>query len=198
MRNRETSASSPSEPLNGRHPAHLSRAPSDGMACDCVYITQLVFWSVSDRETERPKFRTQRKRERERNRRTPSPLLQSTPELTFNPLQKMAAAAGVGRDQTQINQNGNDEFAGLLLDEKETEDFQQFVLQLLHQTKDQSIREIPFTSISHDNVDSSYSYADELVQFLLLHQENQEIPEALISSGPLRASNINKCVPIKK
>ena len=110
----------------------------------------------------------------------------------------MAAAAGVGRDQTQINQNGNDEFAGLLLDEKETEDFQQFVLQLLHQTKDQSIREIPFTSISHDNVDSSYSYADELEQFLLLHQENQEIPEALTSSGPLRASNINKMCANKK
>ena len=47
----------------------------------------------------------------------------------------MAAAAGVGRDQTQINQNGNDEFAGLLLDEKETEDFQQFVLQLLTKQK---------------------------------------------------------------
>ena len=105
------------------------------------------------------------------------------------------AAARVDRD-AQISPT--DEFAGLqLLNEKEVEDFQQLVLQWLHQTEDQSIR-IPITSTAHDNVDSSYSYADELEQLLLLHQENQEIPEALTSSGPLRASNINKCVPIKK
>ena len=106
------------------------------------------------------------------------------------------APAGVDRD-TQIIPN--DEFAGLLLHETEVEDFQQLVLQLLHQTEDdESIRadslELPITSTSHDNVDL---YADELEQFLLLHQENQEIPEALTSAGPLGASNINKCVRIK-
>ena len=106
------------------------------------------------------------------------------------------AAARVDRD-AQINPT--DEFAGplQLLNEKEVEDFQQLVLQLLHQTDDQSITtyssELPITSTAHDNVDSSYSYADELEQFLLIHQENQEIPEALPSAGPLRASNINKC-----
>ena len=110
------------------------------------------------------------------------------------------AAARVDKD-AQISPT--DEFAELqLLNEKEVEDFQQLVLQWLHQTKDQSITanslELPITSTAHDNVDSSYSYADELEQFLLIHQENQEIPEALPSAGPLRASNINKCVPIIK
>ena len=69
------------------------------------------------------------------------------------------------------------------------------VLQLLHQTEDQSIRadslELPITSTSDDNVDL---YADELEQLLLLHQENQEIPEALTSTGQLGASNVNQCV----
>ena len=91
------------------------------------------------------------------------------------------APAGEGRD-TQISPN--DEFAGLLLDEKELEDFQQLVLQLLHQTEDQSITadslELPITSTSDDNVDL---YADELEQLLLLHQENQEIPDVLTSAG---------------
>ena len=91
------------------------------------------------------------------------------------------ATAGVDND-TQIGPNH--EFAGLRLDEKELEDFQQLVLQLLHQTEDQSITadslELPITSTSDDNVDL---YADELEQFLLLHQENQEISEALTSAG---------------
>ena len=106
-------------------------------------------------------------------------------------------AASVVKD-TQISPT--DELAGLLLDEKEVEDFQQLVLQFLHQTEeDQSIRtdslELPITSTSDDNVDL---YADELEQFLLLHQENQEIPEALTSTGQLRASNIIRCVGVKK
>ena len=92
------------------------------------------------------------------------------------------APAGVDRD-TQIIPN--DEFAGLLLHETEVEDFQQLVLQLLHQTEDDESLELPITSTSHDNVDL---YADELEQFLLLHQENQEIPQALTSAGPLGAS----------
>ena len=55
--------------------------------------------------------------------------------------------------------------------------------------------ELPITSTSDDNVDL---YADELEQFLLLHQENQEIPEALTSAGQLGASNINQCVVTSK
>ena len=106
------------------------------------------------------------------------------------------APAREGRD-TQISPNH--EFAGLLLEEKEVDDFQQLVLQLLHQTEDQSITadslELPITSSSDDNVDL---YADELEQFLLLHQENQEIPEALISAGQLGVSIINQCLRLKK